>query len=58
MENRLELSGQAWQEIEPAELANIRGGFVLLFLAVPTALRSVYELGSATGREVYHWQND
>ncbi|HEY9560969.1 MAG TPA: hypothetical protein VIR29_09305 [Anseongella sp.] len=59
MKNRLELKpDQAWQEMEPAELALIKGGSFLVLLAVPAAFRSVYELGRATGRELYHWKHN
>lgn len=59
MENRVEATlPPGLKEMNPVELGEVSGGFARLFLGLPAAFKSIYELGKAMGREMYYLRND
>lgn len=45
------------QELTAVQLAATGGGYAPLLLGIPVAMKAVYDLGKAVGRELYHLHN-
>ena len=54
-EHRRAYPGAPFTTLPAAELATVSGGNIAaILLGVPFVFKSIYDLGKATGRELYH----
>ena len=45
------------QELTAVQLTETEGGLTPVLLGIPVALKAIYDLGKAAGRELYHLHN-